>query len=178
MSAILKTLVSRVLHLPTRGETLGTRLPQTSLFNPIRVNREEWLGGPATFRGLAYCFGFDVEPHHHVTLTAHTFKTKMADDTWRRFWRDSRCFGGRWRHRKGFCRGCRWWKYQSAGSTAKYRTVVAWHCQDIYFKKYRAIEIVLTSKINKTTNDSSQVSRHVGSCVHDQCHVTCHQFEQ
>ena len=81
MSAILKTLVSRVLHLPTRGETLGTRLPQTSLFNPVRVNREEWLGGPANSKGPAYCFGFDVEPHRHVTLTAHTFKTKMADDT-------------------------------------------------------------------------------------------------
>ena len=33
------------------------------------VSRGDWLGNPANFKGTFYCFGFDVETYHHVTMT-------------------------------------------------------------------------------------------------------------
>ena len=45
-----------------------------------RVSRGDWLGNPANFKGTFCCFGFDVEMHHHVTMTLHSlFQSKMAD---------------------------------------------------------------------------------------------------
>ena len=44
------------------------------------VSRGDWLGNPANFKGTFCCFGFDVEMHHHVTMTLHSlFQSKMAD---------------------------------------------------------------------------------------------------
>ena len=44
------------------------------------VGRGEWLGNPANFRGTFYCFGFDVETYHRVTMTLHSLvQSKMAD---------------------------------------------------------------------------------------------------
>ena len=47
---------------------------------PTIVNGGDWLWNPANFKGALYCFGFDVETYHHVTLTLHSlFQSKMAD---------------------------------------------------------------------------------------------------
>ena len=44
------------------------------------LSRGDWLGNPANFKGTFYCFGFDVETYHHVTMTLHSlFQSKMAD---------------------------------------------------------------------------------------------------
>lgn len=37
----------------------------------------EWLGNLSNFKGPAYCFGFAVEPYHHVTLSMHTLQNKQ-----------------------------------------------------------------------------------------------------
>ena len=35
---------------------------------------------PGKLQRVLYCFGFDVETYHHVTLTLHSlFQSKMAD---------------------------------------------------------------------------------------------------
>jgi hypothetical protein len=43
------------------------------------VSRGDWLGNPANFKGTAYCFAFEVELHHHVTMTLHINQNNMAD---------------------------------------------------------------------------------------------------
>ena len=43
-----------------------------ALHCPIIVNRGDWLWKPAHIKGPAFCFAFEVELHHHVTLTVHT----------------------------------------------------------------------------------------------------------
>ena len=42
------------------------------------VNWGDWLWKPAHIKGPAFCFAFEVELHHHVTLTVHTFQDNMA----------------------------------------------------------------------------------------------------
>ncbi|XP_031553408.1 uncharacterized protein LOC116290505 [Actinia tenebrosa] len=46
-----------------------------------RKSGKQETSEPANFKGPAYCFAFDVEPYHHVTLTVHTLKTNKAADS-------------------------------------------------------------------------------------------------
>ena len=73
MYIFTKSLVSHGLH---------NRLGHVAnfMFCPHIVSRGDWLWIPANFKGTSYCFGFNVETYHHVTLTLHSlFQSKMAD---------------------------------------------------------------------------------------------------
>lgn len=37
------------------------------------------MGKPANFKGLGYCFAFEVDTTSHVTRTVHSTQTNMAD---------------------------------------------------------------------------------------------------
>ena len=41
----------------------------------------DWFGNPANFKGVGYCFSFEVEKTSHVTSTVYNNQTNMADDT-------------------------------------------------------------------------------------------------
>ena len=45
---------------------------------PAIVSRGDWLWKLANFKGPTYCFDFDVEPYHHVTLTLHRIPNQRS----------------------------------------------------------------------------------------------------
>ena len=63
-----------LVFLYSASRSILTHIPHSAI-----VTGGDWLWNPANFKGVLYCFGFDVETYHHVTLTLHSlFQSKMA----------------------------------------------------------------------------------------------------